>query len=66
VCYTGSASGFSVAAARTGGLVATAMLGSVLASNQLLSTFHGAMTIGALVCAASSLCAFALIDGKTE
>jgi hypothetical protein len=50
--------------ARTGGLVATALLGSVLAAtgNQLLTEFHTAMMIGAATCAAASLSAFALLD----
>ena len=61
--HTGSASGFNSAVARTGGLVATALLGSVLAANdgQLLSAFHAAMLVGAATCVAASLSAFALI-----
>jgi EmrB/QacA subfamily drug resistance transporter len=62
--HTGSASGLNSAVARTGGLVATAMLGSVLAAvgNQLLTAFHVAMVISAAACAAASLSAFALLD----
>jgi EmrB/QacA subfamily drug resistance transporter len=61
--HTGSASGFNSAAARTGGLVATALLGSVLSAGpQLPSAFHAAMICCALVCAAASFSAFALID----
>jgi EmrB/QacA subfamily drug resistance transporter len=54
--HTGSASGFNSAAARTGGLIATALLGSVLAaSGQNLSTaFEVAMLVGAGICAAAS------------
>src|ERR1700689_994830 len=65
--HTGSASGLNSAVARTGGLVATALLGSVLAAtgNQLLSAFHAAMVIGAATCGAASLSAFALLDGKS-
>ena len=65
--HTGSASGLNSAVARTGGLVATALLGSVLAAtgNQLLSAFHSAMVIGAATCGAASLSAFALLDGKS-
>lgn len=61
--HTGSASGFNSAVARTGGLVATALLGSVLAASdgRLLSAFHSAMLVGAVTCAAASLCALALI-----
>jgi predicted MFS family arabinose efflux permease len=61
--HTGSASGLNSAVARTGGLVATALLGSVLAAQgaQLLSAFHAAMVAGAATCAAASLSAFALL-----
>jgi EmrB/QacA subfamily drug resistance transporter len=64
--HTGSASGLNSAVARTGGLVATAMLGSVLAAagNQLLVAFHLAMLISAAACVAASLSAFALLDRK--
>jgi len=47
--HTGSASGFNSAVARTGGLVATALLGAVLAmeGDLLLRAFHTALWIGA-------------------
>jgi EmrB/QacA subfamily drug resistance transporter len=66
--HTGSASGLNSAVARTGGLVATALLGSVLAAtgHQLLSAFHAAMMVGAAACAAASLSAFALLDRKSS
>ena len=66
--HTASASGLNSAVARTGGLVATALLGSVLATtgNQLLSAFHAAMVIGAATCGAASLSAFALLDRKSK
>jgi EmrB/QacA subfamily drug resistance transporter len=66
--HTGSASGLNSAVARTGGLVATALLGSVLAAagNQLLSAFHAAMMVGAAACAAASLSAFTLLDRKSS
>jgi EmrB/QacA subfamily drug resistance transporter len=66
--HTGSASGLNSAVARTGGLVATALLGSVLAAtgNQLLSAFHAAMVIGAATCGAASLSAFALLGRKSK
>lgn len=62
--HTGSASGLNSAVARTGGLVATALLGSVLAAegHQLLLAFRTAMMLGAAACAAASLAAFALLD----
>jgi MFS family permease len=62
--HVGSASGLNSAVARTGGLVATALLGSVLAAedDRLLGAYHVAMGIGALICAAASLSAFTLLD----
>ena len=62
--HTGSASGFNSAVARTGGLVATALLGAVLAArgDSLLAAFHGAMIVGAVSCAAAALSAFALLE----
>jgi EmrB/QacA subfamily drug resistance transporter len=61
--HTGSASGLNSAVARTGGLVATALLGSVLAATgpALTTAFGIAMTIGAAICIASSASAL-LID----
>ena len=61
--HTGSASGFNSAVARTGGLVATALLGSVLAASgpELIADFLiavGVCAIASLVAAAS---AYALI-----
>ena len=65
--HTGSASGFNSAVARTGGLVATALLGGVLAAKgaQLPSAFHTAILIGAATCVAASASAFALIEDKS-
>jgi EmrB/QacA subfamily drug resistance transporter len=62
--HTGSASGLNSAVARGGGMVATALLGSVLAATgpELLSAFHAAMIVGAATCAAASLSAFGLLD----
>jgi EmrB/QacA subfamily drug resistance transporter len=61
--HTGAASGLNSAVARTGSLVATALLGSVLAATgkELLTAFHGAMIAGSLLCGAASLSAFALL-----
>ena len=63
--HTGAASGFNSAAARTGGLIATALLGSVLAATggQLLGDFRAAMLIAAGAAAVAALSAFALLGG---
>ena len=63
--HTGSASGFNSAVARAGGLVGTALLGSVLAAqgDQLLAGFHAAMLAGAAVCGAASASAYGLLKG---
>ena len=64
--HTGSASGFNSAAARTGGLVATALLGSVLAASgaSLIAAFHGALMAAAAACLAASLSAASLLGGR--
>ncbi len=64
--HTGSASGFNSAIARSGGLMATALLGVVLASRgaALMDRFHWAAAVGALAAACSGLSAFALIPGS--
>ena len=61
--HTGSASGFNSAVARTGGLIATALLGAVLTAKGtgLIASFHTAMLLGALAAVAASLCAGAMI-----
>jgi len=64
--HTGSASGLNSAVARTGGMVATALLGGVLGTSggALIGGLHGS----ALACAAASLgaaaAAFFLLGGK--
>jgi MFS family permease len=57
--HVAMASGFNSAVARTGGLIATALLGAVLASSgkQLFGGFHVAMLVSAAVAALSSLVA---------
>jgi hypothetical protein len=59
--HTGSASGLNSALARTGGLIATALLGGVLAERgaALLSGFHAGALVGATAAAAAGL--FALL-----
>lgn len=62
--HTGSASGLNSAMARAGGLVATALLGAVLAASgeQLWIAFHTAMLASAATCAAAASIVFALVD----
>ncbi len=62
--HTGSASGFNSAVARTGGLIATALIGAVLAAegDRLIPTFHVALIIGAAASIAAALAAFTLVD----
>ncbi len=54
--HTGAASGLNSAVARTGGLVATALIGPVVASSgpALLSAFGVAAAIGAIICLAAA------------
>ena len=60
--HTGAASGINSAVAETGGLIATALLGVVLAAQgaALMSQFHIALGAGALVCVAASLATLAM------
>src|SRR6202166_1537876 len=61
--HTGVASGLNSAVARSGGLVATALIGPVFASTgpALFSAFGIAEVIGAFICAAAALSVAALI-----
>lgn len=61
--HTGSASGFNSAAARTGGMVATALLGGVLGASgsTLIAGFHTSAVICANVSVGASASAFFLI-----
>ena len=61
--HTGTASGLNSAVARTGGLVATALLGAVLAlkGRQLVDGFHGAALVAAATAAAAGASAFLLL-----
>ncbi|MEO6225726.1 MAG: DHA2 family efflux MFS transporter permease subunit [Sphingomicrobium sp.] len=63
--HVAMASGFNSAVARTGGLIATALLGSVLASEgrQLFAGFHGAMVASAVVAAGGGLVALSMLGG---
>lgn len=63
--HVAMASGFNSAVARTGGLIATALLGAVLASSgkQLFVGFHVAMLVSAAVAAGSSVVALTMLGG---
>jgi len=64
--HTGSASGLNSAVARTGGLAATALLGSILAANgaQLLAGFHTAALAGAAACILAALSILLLVRNE--
>ena len=61
--HTGSASGLNSAVARTGGLVATALLGGVLGAvgPHLIEGFHIAAAVGALASIGAAAAAFLLV-----
>jgi EmrB/QacA subfamily drug resistance transporter len=63
--HVAMASGFNSAVARTGGLIATALLGAVLASDgaQLFAGFHMAMFVSAAVAALASVAALTMLPG---
>jgi predicted MFS family arabinose efflux permease len=63
--HVAMASGFNSAVARTGGLIATALLGAVLASKgaQLFAGFHMAMMVSAAVTALGSAVALTMLGG---
>ena len=65
--HSGSASGLNSAVARTGGMVATALLGGVLgaAGPALVAGFHAAAMVCALAAVAASASAFFLIKSAT-
>ncbi|MEQ7873070.1 MFS transporter [Sphingomonas sp. ASV193] len=64
--HTGMVSGFNSALSRTGGLIATALIGGVLGAEGkgLLHAFAGAMVVSAAVAAAASVTAFVGLAGK--
>jgi predicted MFS family arabinose efflux permease len=63
--HVAMASGFNSAVARTGGLIATALLGAVLSSkgDELFNGFHGAMLVSAAVSALASIVALTMLGG---
>jgi hypothetical protein len=68
VRHTGSASGLNSAVARTGGLIATALLGTVLAArgSTLYDAAHGASMIGAIASVLAGIAAFLLIGNSAR
>ena len=64
--HTGSASGLNDAVARTGGMVATALLGSVLGATgpRLIDRFHAAAAACAIASVAAAGCAFLLVENQ--
>jgi hypothetical protein len=63
--HVAMASGFNSAVARTGGLIATALLGAVLGSSDaaLFAGFHSAMTASAIVAGVAALVALTMLGG---
>ncbi len=63
--HVAMASGFNSAVARTGGLIATALLGAVLASDgeALFAGFHAAMLVSAAVAALGTVVALTMLPG---
>jgi hypothetical protein len=65
--HVAMASGFNSAVARLGGLIATALLGSVLGQQgaALFASFHSAMFVSAAVAAAAAVVALTML-GKVK
>jgi EmrB/QacA subfamily drug resistance transporter len=63
--HVAMASGFNSAVARTGGLIATALLGAVLSSTgeDLFAGFHGAMFVSAAVAGLAGVVALTMLGG---
>nr|WP_295659458.1 MFS transporter [Polymorphobacter sp.] len=64
--HTGTASGFNSAVARTGGMVATALLGAALAAkgDALVAAFHMAAFVAAALALGAALAAFTLLEAN--
>jgi EmrB/QacA subfamily drug resistance transporter len=64
--HAGTASGFNSAIARTGGLIATALAGAVMArsGNGLVAAFHGAALIGAALAGTAGIVAFLTLPAR--
>ena len=63
--HVAMASGFNSAVARTGGLIATALLGAVLSSkgDALFAGFHQAMVVSAIIAALAGVVALTMLGG---
>lgn len=66
--HTGTASGFNSAIARTGGLIATALSGAVIARSgaQLIAAFQTAAIVAAVLAIAAGLTAFMTLPATVE
>ena len=66
--HTGAASGLNSALARVGGLIATALIGGVIAANgeALFAAFHIAVIVGAIAALAAGVAAFLLVRDSRD
>ena len=66
--HTGAASGLNSALARVGGLIATALIGGVIAANgeALFSAFHTAVIVAAIAALAAGIAAFLLLRNSRD
>jgi hypothetical protein len=66
--HTGTASGLNSAIARTGGLIATALAGAVVAASakDLIGTFHLAAIVAAGAAVAAGIVAFATLSATSR
>ena len=67
VRHTGAASGLNSALARTGGLIATALIGGDRRERRaLFAAFHIAVIVGAIAALAAGVAAFLLVRNRTD
>ena len=66
--HTGAASGLNSALARVGGLIATALIGGVIAAKgeALFTAFHIAVIVGAIVALAAGVAALLLVRDSRD
>jgi len=64
--HTGTASGLNSAVSRSGGLIVTALLGTVLSRQgaALIQGYHEATMVGAGLALAAGVCAFLTLSGN--